>query len=271
MLQVIRRRNNPKYSLFVPFTRLWAVDRFLLNLTYLEMDWKRTEVIFYNDTRDYELQQRLEDWGNKFKPIVAGAYVYMSEQPALGEHDLIGTRRNRILKMKQQSTELIGNSQYVFCLEDDTICPPDAFTRLQKPFQDKNTGLVSGVQVGRWKYRIIGAWDITPLHNPTTVQTVPYGGTGLQAVSGTGWYCYLTQTELYKSADYRSEAECLGLDVCYGLDLARQGRGVYIDWNVPCAHITQSETLFPDSTTTMATWVKAENGWISVQKDIMKA
>lgn len=266
MLTTIKHRNHPKYTLFVPFTRRWALPRFLLNLTYLKLDWAHTEVVFFNDTMDAELQAQLQSWLEGFKPILNGAYLYQSDRPPLGEFDLVADRRARIIDVKRRSVELIGDSQYVFCLEDDTIAPPDAFSRLLEGFQDKSVGLVSGIQVGRWKYRIIGGWLVEPLLDPTTVQTVPFAGTGLQAVDGTGWYCYLTRTELYKAMDYHADAECLGPDVCYGLDLRRAGHVVLLNWDVKCAHLLQDQTLYPDKDAVVARWEKRDDGsWISVQ------
>lgn len=262
-LVTVKASGKPKYSIFVPFTRGWFVDDFLLNFQRMVVTWENAEVVFINDSANLELQEKLLAWLQKYKDNVDGAKLYTTNMPALGEHDLVSMRRERIVRIKQLSTELIGDSLYTFCLEDDTIAPLDALARLENAMQsDERVGLASGIQVGRWADPIIGAWQIEPLHEPTTVRTVPYRGMGWQPVDGTGWYCYLTRTELYKAADYRFEADCLGPDVCYGWDLRRQGYKVLVDWEVPCAHVTQSGSIYPDKDVRVCTWHKEGSSWI---------
>lgn len=262
MTTTIKFSHKPEYTLFVPFTRLWFVDRFLLNLERMELPWEAVDVLFYNDTNNAELQSKLLSWLERFKPILNGARIYQSGNPPLGEFDVMQARRDRIVRVKQHSAKLIGNSKYVFCLEDDTIAPTDALERLEHYFlADPLTAVASGVQVGRWAYRIIGAWEISPLLDPTNVRTVAYQGTGAQEVDGTGWFCYLTTTQLYKATKYRYEAECLGPDVCYGWDLKKNGYKVFLDWDVSCAHVAIDQTFYPDNSVGVAEWRKTDGIW----------
>jgi hypothetical protein len=268
MLKTIKKSENPLYTLFVPFTRLWFVDNFLFNLERMSLNWTYTEVVFYNDTNDKELQKKLVDWCVKLKPILGGAKVYMSNKKAPGEWDSVTTRRDRIVAMKEYSKELIGNSEMVLCLEDDTIAPANTLDMLEhymKGYPD--VGMASGVQVGRWAYRVIGAWDITPIDNPTHVCTVPFRGAGAQFVDGVGWYCYLTTTELYKAATYRYEAECLGPDVCFAWDLRKQGYKVIIDWDVKTAHVATDRTFYPDQFVKTEHWDLIDDSWIHREID----
>jgi hypothetical protein len=170
-------------------------------------------------------------------------------------------RRNRIVEMKRNSINIIGNSEYVFGLEDDALVPTDAFSRLLGHIDNKSSvGIASGVQMGRWRTQMVGVWKIEPVIEPRIVRTVPFNG-GDEA-DGVGWYCYVTRTNLYKRANYRYEAECLGPDVCYAWDLRKQGYKVAIDWSVICPHVTQYGIFIPreDNTETIE-WVKEGDSW----------
>jgi hypothetical protein len=227
-------------SVFIPFTREWAVRDFLKMLGDIEFGVRSSvELVFYNDTADPELQNVLSKWLIENCGEFAGAKLYQSNNqrlPEVGDVHLATMRRERIVEMKKKSKELIGDSFFVFCLEDDTFVAPDAYMRLYSHMKNTKVGIASGVEMGRWAYPMIGAWNITPLNDPIKVETVPYRTGGVQRVTSPGWYCYMTKTNLYKKADYRFEAECLGPDVCYGWDVSKLGQEALIDWDVKCDH-----------------------------------
>jgi hypothetical protein len=109
----------------------------------MELDKENSELIFYNDTRDEELQSTLLNWLQDFGQEFNGTGLYQSGKPLPNEFD-VAYRRERICAMKENSKTLLSNSSYVFCLEDDTLAPPNSFTKLLENIKD-NIAIVSGV------------------------------------------------------------------------------------------------------------------------------
>ena len=259
-------------SIVIPFTREWVVDDFLAMFEKIDFGLKTAiELIFYNDSDNIKLQEKLLKWITVNGDAFGAHKIYMSGNPLLpeaGDGHNVTMRRERIVEMKRNTAKLVGNSFFVFCLEDDTFVAPDTYKKLLRHIQKPNVGLASGVELGRWAYSVIGAWSITPLEDPETVETIPYCKSGIQEVSATGWYCYITKTNLYKKAEYRFEAECFGPDVCYGWDVSRSGREVLVDWSIVCEHRqVNGDSLYPNSRALVVSYFKDKyNHWIATFK-----
>lgn len=267
MHEVIKPSEDPTYTVFVPFTRLWLVDEWLKHFETLQLPKQSTELVFYNDTDIQELRDKLYLWLDLHADDFNGAVLYSSMNPLLpelGDGDLTRQRRDRIVAMKKDGCQYIGDSVYTFCLEDDTFAPPNAFVGLLNIVaSDNEVALASGIEMGRWAIPIIGAWKVHPLEDPQVVSTVPYKEWGTQEVDGCGWYCLITYTSLYKRANYRYEAECLGPDVMYALDLRRNGYKVIADWTIVCEHRDTYGSFIPTlDNTKSAKWNKVNGTWI---------
>lgn len=272
MISVIKKSDKPTYSLFVPFTRLWSVDAFLQSINAMYIIKNSTEVIFYNDTNDSELQEQLAIWLDIFGPDFNGAKLYQSNNSRPNEFDVVD-RRLRICDMKEKSKALLSDdSVYVMGLEDDTIAPPNAFLRLLGHLAaDDDVAISSGVEAGRHAVEMIGAWDISPVSNPQKASTVKYRRWGTQEVDGTGWYCYMTYAGLYKQAQYRYEAECLGPDVVYSLDQRKKGYKVLIDWTISCKHLLENGTyILPSENSQTVSWDKKNDQWENAKVSIYR-
>ena len=263
MLDLIKIPQKPKYTLFVPFTRLWFVDRFLIQLNQINLPSQDFELVFYNDSDNKELRNTLRQWLVDNCSKYNGAILYTTQNHPLGENDVQEKRRTRIVEMKQKSIRLINDTEYVFSLEDDTAIPLDTFSRLLDTMKDNdNVGVVSGVQQGRHVAKVVGVWRIDPVQDPRVIKTSEFKSPQIEQVEGVGWYCYLTPTELYKNASYRFEAECLGPDVCYSWDLTKAGYKVLVDWSLICPHVTQYGTFIPDKDNVQVVeWQKQEGSW----------
>lgn len=267
MLEVIRDLPEPTFTLFIPFTRQWILEDFFTNLDRLLMPLAETEAVFYNDTDDKDLQAEL--WTYLKRSKFGGARVYMSGNRAPTETSAY-VRRQRIVEMKNKSKELIKDGCYVIGIEDDTFPQdPDTIKKLINHIENQeNIGFVSGVERGRWGFAMIGAWEMDDINDPRKVSTLPYKKAGMQLVDGAGWYCYITTSQLYKSVEYRFEADCLGPDVCYVMDLRRRGYECYVDWSLVCGHRTRTRNLIPSEECDTFTWVKADDDtWRIIAKE----
>jgi hypothetical protein len=228
----------------VPITRHWALNQLFAGIINLEKPAECTfELLIYVDSIDPRIKNGLEYWVEELAQRDIQADVKYSGRPEPSEVRL-DARRQRIVQVHKDIAEIAAdyNADYIFGIEDDTIVPPYALARMLS-FAQRNPdmGFIEGVQCGRHKYKMIGAWRVNDIHNPTKVTTYPYTPVNrkhsfVESVDGGGFYCYLTPAKLFCEADYRVEGECLGVDMLYGLDLRRKGYKNYIDWSIVCGH-----------------------------------
>lgn len=247
-----------KVSLFVPITRWWALNQLFHGLNGLETNehFQIHERIFYIDTDDMRTINGVKEYADEHDQIIVSGNSAPTEVR-------ITERRNRITAMKNASRQYIdGHSDYVISVEDDTILPPDAAIKLtDMARKNPNIGIGSGVQVGRWKARMIGLWRVDSIEQPTRFITLPHTPYDyIEEIDAAGMYCYITATPLYKDTDYRWQ-EPLGPDVFYGLDLRRQSYTNYVDWSLVCGHSDYGKVLYPDGDCCQILYEQNGNRW----------
>ncbi len=182
---------------------------------------------------------------NRFRHID----IVSTKNPSPRKFNIPG-RRDRISALHILAKGFIGSSDLVFCFEDDTVLPEHVVSKLVKTWEweklssSHKVGYLEGVQVGRWGTRYIGAWD--QLEDGVIVSKLPTGDP-VDLITGGGFYCFITPTELYKSAPFTWE-EPMGPDFHYGVWLKAQGYSSFIDWGVQCGHVTNKEVIYPNGT-----------------------
>lgn len=160
----------------------------------------------------------------------------------------IEDRRYRIAAIHNKAKNLIPPCQYVFLIEDDTTYPPDTLMKMVDSFQRfEDAGLIEGVQMGRHKTPYIGAWVADDIEIPEKVQSILPGLEGIEPIDAGGFYCALTEAELYKNHHFEpfdKEGKVgLSSDFNYGLYLRRLGYQNYIDWSILCDHIGEKGSV----------------------------
>lgn len=239
-------------SIIVTVSRPHFTDVVIDNLRRLDLRGERCQLVVMVDNNQMD-DFITEDVKAKFSDVVFKHSTH-STKPMEGN---IPNARNRIAQLRNESKEVVADTKYVFSFEDDTIIPSDSFYKLRKSFYLANeanpTGLVSGVQVARHGLKVLGAWHVDNAQFPTEITSLGKNevATTLAEVSGTGFYCYLTPTKLYKEATYGWH-EPVGPDVYYGLWLRTKGLSVYVDQSVVCGHKVGTEragykVLMPDN------------------------
>lgn len=191
----------------------------------------------------------------------------------------IVSRRNRITKLKDQTKNYIGGSDFVFCFEDDCLLPDETIDILIEDWatfaSDFDIGFIQGVQVGRWGYPYAAAWRVDDLEQMNQIETMfpPERRATTKIISevdGGGFYCYLTTTKIYKAASYFWR-DPVGPDVWFGLDLRIKGYTNFIDWGLPIGHVTKDGILYPDENTVRIILKRADDRWhqsIEQRKDV---
>lgn len=247
---------QPIITIFCPFTRRWAIDQWVANLENVEYDPAQTHLAFIIDTNLPYARKKLTDYSNA-KPHRSFQLVMNEEH--LPNEVRIAKRRIRIAEVKNQSKAMIANTdcEFVIGLEDDTVFDrlPN-FDRLLRPMlenglSDEEVAFVSGVQIGRWGARIVGAWDIDDPFNPRHALTKlpPTDGLkGYESISAGGWYGYATPRHYYLDHEYHSAStQPWGPDINYGLWLRQQNKKCLIDWNTEFGHKDYNRIAYPET------------------------
>lgn len=250
-----------KISIVVPISRPHFVDLVKENLSKLaKSDYECELVVLVDNPRIGELSFE------GFNRVTIERIPPVPKIPS-GNTTKI---RNRIAEIRNVSRETVGDTDFVFSFEDDTVLPKQALTTLVKSFnklaESTEVGLVSGVQVGRHGARIIGAFRADSLQFPEEFTTI--GKEELRStveVDGAGMYCYLTTTKLYKEAKYGWE-EPVGPDIWYGMLLRLKGLRNFLIPEVTCGHRVGGkevsvQTLVPDHNTVKARFYKHRGSW----------
>ena len=250
----------PEVSIIVTITRYWALEKLFECLDNLIVDMD-TELILYLDTDDNRVINIVSDYMDGCKYNVK---MSLSGNPAPSEVR-IQSRRDRICENHERLKELVSG-KYIFEVEDDTIFPANTLKELYRYIQKDNVGFIQGVQVGRWGVRMIGAWKVNNLYDPTKIITYPFTevnrvGNYVEGIDAGGFYCYMTRADLFKDHKFTWHDDCFGPDVVYGLELKKKGYTNQILWNLICGHNVQNKVLYPNESVRQVEYNKINNKW----------
>lgn len=195
-----------------------------------------TELLIVTDG-DKELQKKVDDRIQylNYKRI---RVLNFGDTPASD----IDSRRYRISAIHNEiKYHIPEDCDYVFSIEDDTVFPPDALTKLSLAFHyDNQLAFAQGVQLGRRNTPYVGAWKADTIYNPTLIKSL-LPSKGIQEIDAGGLYCALIDAELYKMHYFepfdKKGNVGLSCDLNFGLYLRQMGYKCYIDWSIECDHI----------------------------------
>lgn len=227
-----------KITVILPVSRTEYLDRVLESLT--NQTYKPNNLIVIFDGYDSQyLYAR-----NKIVEVKLDNVICVPSNnpaPAISIPD----RRNHIVAIHNQIRELIEDCDWIFAIEDDGILPPDALEKLVNHVEKhEDTGMVSGVELGRWGVPYVGAWTVDNIYD-THVVTSAENKTHsdeVEEIDACGLYCALIRADYYKLHEFYT-MNGLGPDVNLGLYLRQQGFKNYIDWSIHVTHITFNNGL----------------------------
>lgn len=244
-------------SIILPISRKTHLQKIFALLDMMDCP-PDTNLLCYADT-DMDTFQIARNFTihSKFKERLC---IYRNKGiPGTGS---IRMRRQRISDIHNEIKELIKNSEYLFLIEDDTVFPLNAITKLQKTFSSHQyAGIISGVQLGRHGWTHIGAWQANDVYEPTKIWSVE-NSEGIKPVDATGLYCCMIRTENYKLHNFEPFQDILGPDVNLGFWLRQQGFQNYVDYSLRCGHLTPKEEInFANSQVQQVEFEKQGNDW----------
>lgn len=255
---------NLKVTILLPMSRDSSVGNIISQIAHLDMQKLKVDILIIADNpkitrpRVEELMRSCKvDQRYKLADVIPTNLIPVAEGN-------IARRRLRIAEVFNIAKQHIPeDSDLVFCVEDDTKLENNHFANLYqswKTFKELKTpngrkmniklGFISGIQVGRWGYRMIGVWKADEENwntkkDPKILSTVPYNQNALYSkADAAGFYCFIIERNLFVESNFY--ANDFGPDVNFGLDLRRKGYINIIDWSVKTGHITPYATLYPE-------------------------
>lgn len=249
-----------EYSLILPISRPWAVNELAASIRDMDLDFNSTELIIYIDTNDDAMVWKVKTAFMMFIDDFAGYQIIISGKNPLEDSAPVGLRRMRIIENWNEIKQLLGSTKYTLSIEDDTICPPDTFKKLLEVFKKRSkVGYVEGVEVHRGEQNIIGAWRITS----KIARSLEFKDGGIEEIDGGGFYCFMTLTKLLKKAFIREGGPAFGPDVCYVMDIKKNGYTAFIRWDIQCNHwLVDGNILKPNKSVKILVYEKVDRNWI---------
>lgn len=238
---------HPVITIFCAFTRRWAVDEWLVNLSNTVHDPALTNLCIIVDCDEAYIANTIK----KFAEAKGYRSFHVKINADWHPNEVrLSIRRMRVADVKNQSKDLINltDGEYIVGLEDDTVFDrePQWLMKLLEPFTDSRIGFVEGVQMGRWGANMLGVWQFDNVEKPSQVETL-LPAEGIEEITAGGFYGYATLRQLYLNHEYyTSSAQPWGPDVNYGVWVRQQGYGCFVDWGILFGHKDFSKTLYPD-------------------------
>lgn len=226
-------------TIVLPISRPYFLQSVFNHLEYVLCDPKEVSLLTYvdGDQRLYEKARNLTV-NSRFNQKLC---VYRAKgQPSAGS---VKRRRKRIADIHNELKQYINDSDYIFCLEDDTLIPPQTISNLYKKITESvGIGFVSGVELGRWGYKHIGAWEVDDVYDTNIFTSIPHGQ-GIRKVDAAGMYCCMINSVFYLRHHFEPFEDVAGPDVNFGLYLRRQGLTNYVDYSIKCTHLSLKEEI----------------------------
>lgn len=171
-------------------------------------------------------------------------------------------RRKRIADIHNEIKGRIQPCDYVFLLEDDTLFPTDTLQKFIKTLSEEPfAGFISGIEIGRWGYEMIGAWKADDIYDAKCLTTVALAK-GVQEVDAAGLYCCFMKYDVYKKHTFAPFSDILGPDVNMGLYLRQQGYKNFVDHSIQCKHLTKRGEITVEKANIVQVEIKrTDTGW----------
>jgi len=236
--------SRTKVTIVLPISRADYLAQVFAYLELMDCDAGNTNLIAIVDgSNELYVDARNRVEMSKFAERLCVKY----DDPGVYNKNDILDRRERISDIHNTVKTYIGECDYIFGVEDDTLVPKHALQQLLKGYVlYPYAGFIEGVELGRWSTYYVGAWKVDDVYNPTNIksQLPPDSQYTIQEIDSGGFYCFLTKRDNYINHTFKTfNNNTLGPDVDFGISLRRQGFSNYIDWGVSCIHRNRTQNI----------------------------
>lgn len=233
-------------TIFLPVSRATYLQQVFTALELLDCDREKTNLLVLVDgdaTLFIDARNRTE-----LSKFASRLCVQWKSKHTLRHYDIAG-RRMRIADIHNDAKQYIGECEFIFGVEDDTIIQSNSLKKLLADFgRYPYAGFIQGVQLGRWGIPHVGAWLFDDIYEPTKI-TSATPNKGVLPIDAGGFYCYLTRKVDFVKHDYKPfDGNSLGPDVDFGIELRRAGIQNYIDWSIETIHKSKDKDITPMNT-----------------------
>lgn len=261
---------QPTVTIVLFVSRDLILERLFARLELMTCDRTKTNLLAMVDG-DPNLFLKVRNFVNESKFNERLSIQYVNPKSNLvPKYNYNPMRKNRIADIHNESKKYMWESEFVFGLEDDTIPPQNALTKLLRGYATKPyAGVIEGLELGRWNIPYIGAWRVDDIYEPKDFRSIampaPEDRKELIEIDAGGFYCYLTRHEEYTRHQYKAfeGGKQFGPDIDYGIALRRKGLFNYIDASVVCDHYTETKfAINPTNTPVTETRLMKEKSGI---------
>jgi hypothetical protein len=247
---------QPIITVICPFTRVWAVERWVKDLESTNLDKERTNLCFIIDIDEPRILRALKQLQGY------RSFYYIMNRENQPNEVRIAVRRERIATVMNQFKELIAKTDgdIILGLEDDTAFTGADLSRLYRIVElDDEVGFVEGVQCGRWGVKMIGAWKLDDIDKPAQIETL-LPNDGLEEIDGGGYYGFATRRDLFMDHEHKWSGEVYGPDVDFVLSIRRKGYRCFVDWDLVFEHNDYNVLIRADENVTKIVYNLSEDG-----------
>lgn len=249
-------------TIILPISRPDYLPRIFAQLELLDCDRAQTNLFTYVDGGQ-ALFEKARNLTVQSKFAQRLCWFRSKGQPS---DSSVRRRRERIADIHNEIQEKIGEASYVLLIEDDTLIPLNTIQKLTASYGlYPHAGFVSGVQVGRWGFQMLGGWRTNDPYEPTIITSIPpIEKPELIEVDAAGLYCCMMRKSIYLRHEFAPFETILGPDVNLGLFLRREGFKNYMDTSIQCAHLTKKGEIKVSGTPTIQvefTKIEGEEKW----------
>ena len=243
-------------TLIITFSRKIFVPFFFSSFKNLKLPRSDIHLIVYDNTCDEPLKEALFQLA---EPLIAEfKSVRFYKSNLKGRGNVVGSGNEQFRNSKLQNIWLMWkrmrhmiHTDTFFLLEDDTICPPDAFSRLYKTLMSSNrVGFVTGIETGRfatpWLPVRLGVHKVKMKGLKVLERRSLSPNTkGIIPIDAAGVYCFAARTKCYLSGFEGYDPVSLkvpffALDNVLVWNMKKHGWRILADFNVWCTHLQAS-------------------------------
>jgi len=261
VINTLKKSDRKKgITLVVTCSKLQVLPFFFKSLKDMDLPREDMHLLVYDNTDDQNFLENLVSEIDEFLCPKCRQFrsirLYKSYLPPKGTLTGVGneifsnSKISNIWHMWRKIKSMIYTDIF-FQLEDDTIAPPDSFTRLYKILMsDPKIGFVTAIETGRNNIPYfpvrLGVHKVIVKNGFLYKRESFHPDTkGVQEIDAAGVYCFVARTKAYLSAfvDYDPDSKAFSIfamDNVLTYNMKKHGWKLFADFDMWCGHLQVS-------------------------------